>query len=202
MPAGSDLTVVPVDGRLPEDPHFCLTPVGLEVHGAPSYERWDDYGLVLWGLGQAATWAVGDWIEYGEARYGEKYAAAQALTLRAPEALMKLSYVSRRFPISRRRKAVGWSLHADVAALPPDEADALLEAVEREGLTRVELRERLRARRELEGPEVRVSLQVPLPATIREVLAFFRMARKDWVVRVDATRTPAGLTVEPPDQTP
>ena len=96
---------------------FRLQPLGLQVVGTPTYEQWEAYGGVLWMLGQAAQWAIGDWIEYGEATYGEKYTQAEALTKRSPDSLMNLAYVARRFPISRRRENLGWSFHAEVASL-------------------------------------------------------------------------------------
>jgi hypothetical protein len=49
------------------------------------------------------------------------------------QTLMNASAVARRFETSRRREALGFSHHAEVAPLPAAQADALLDAAEAEG---------------------------------------------------------------------
>ena len=43
-------------------PSFRLTPVGLRVHGTPTFDEYERYGQRLFTIGAAATWGVGDWL--------------------------------------------------------------------------------------------------------------------------------------------
>lgn len=53
---------------------------------------------------------------------------------------MNCAAVSRSFETSRRREVLSYSHHVEVASLPPDEADELLDKAEREGLSTREVR--------------------------------------------------------------
>ena len=169
---------------------FRLQPLGLQVVGTPTYEQWEAYGGVLWTLGQAAQWAIGDWIEYGEATYGEKYTQAEALTKRSPDSLMNLAYVARRFPISRRRENLGWSFHAEVASLTPEEADAVLTRAEAEGWSRADVRTE---RQRLRGKALPVAAPVEIQlgtATVAQVRAALVNADPDALVQVRGCQCP------------
>jgi len=184
------ITVATSTDAATEPATFSLGPLGLGVTGTPSYEAWAAYGGVLWTLGQATQWAVGDWIEFGERAYGEKYAQAEALSKRSPDALMTLAWVARRFPVSRRREILSWSHHAEVAGLPPAEADALLDRAEAEGLTRAEVR--ILRRQSRTGVALPLPLDVCLGvATVAQVRAALAAADPDAVVRVRGCRCPS-----------
>ena len=109
-------------------PKFTLTPIGLAVTGNPSFDEWCAEGRDLWRERNKHQWAIGDWVRFGETRFGEKYAQARAITQYAPQTLMNLVFVAERFEFSRRREApYSHSHHGAVAALPREDQDLLLD---------------------------------------------------------------------------
>lgn len=83
---------------------------------------------------------VGDWLNYGERSYGETYAQALEETDYSYQGLADAKYVSGRIEISRRRENIPFSIHREVASLPPEQQDRLLQEAERDGLTVREVR--------------------------------------------------------------
>ena len=97
------------------------------------FDEWARLGKELHKIRRWASWAIGDWLNYGEQRYGEMYAQALDDTQYSYQTLCNMKYVSSKFEISRRSGELSWSHHSDVAALPPKEADKWLErAAERD----------------------------------------------------------------------
>jgi hypothetical protein len=64
-----------------------------------------------------------------EARYGERKAMVEAGDWEGPkyQTCREAAMVCRKFETSRRREDLTFKHHREVAALPPDEADALLD---------------------------------------------------------------------------
>ncbi len=83
-------------------------------------------------------WWIGDWWAYGKHRYGDRAAIVQAQDWTGPsyQVCMYAASVCRRFPTtSRRREVLTFNHHAEVAALPHDQAEALLERAAPEWLS-------------------------------------------------------------------
>jgi hypothetical protein len=72
-------------------------------------------------------WLLGDWIAYGNQKFGERYARASKITGYDTQTLMNMVYVASHFPTSRRRENLSWSHHEALAALSPDEQDHWLD---------------------------------------------------------------------------
>jgi hypothetical protein len=53
-----------------------VTETGLHLESGLSFERWADVGGTLGRIGRSHKWWIGDWLNYGEREYGEKYAQA------------------------------------------------------------------------------------------------------------------------------
>lgn len=102
--------------------------------------EWLQQGRRLGALGRACNWWLGDWVRYGNARYGERYETAARLTGYEVQSLMNMAYVASRFEISRRRETLSWSHHAELAALDPPEQEEWLDRAEREQLSVLSLR--------------------------------------------------------------
>jgi hypothetical protein len=120
-----------------------LRPTGLEMPEGIDYDTWAAWGALLGRLGAALPWAVGDWLVWGEDRFPDRYSQAMEVTGLQVETLANYAWVCRAWPRSRRREAVAFGLHADLAALEETEQETWMEQVEREGWTRAELRRRL-----------------------------------------------------------
>ena len=94
------------------------------MHSSPDRHldlpEWIRQGKSLGTIGRGAAWWIGDWVNYGSAKFGEKYARAARITGYDIQSLMNMAYVAARFHISRRRENLSWSHHAEVAAAIPD----------------------------------------------------------------------------------
>jgi hypothetical protein len=122
-----------------------LSETGWSPKGDMSYEQWEAAGRELQRMGRAWQWWVGDWILYGEQRYGETYAQAIDLTGMDYKTLMNVVSVARRVETSLRSESLSWSHHVVVAALPPAEQSEWLERAEIEGMTVARLTTALRS---------------------------------------------------------
>jgi hypothetical protein len=88
---------------------------------------WLAAGVSLAEFGRVNNWWVGDWIRYGNSRWGEKYTEAARITGLESKTLRNIAYVASRFELSRRRDNLTWTHHAEVAALPPEQQDEWLD---------------------------------------------------------------------------
>jgi hypothetical protein len=113
---------------------------------------WLRQGCWLGSLGRAVGWWIGDWLRYGNARYGERYAAAERITGYDRQTLMNMAYVASRVELSRRREVLSFSHHAEVAALPAAEQERWLELAGSAGLSVRMLRQMVRRDRRHEQP--------------------------------------------------
>ena len=55
---------------------FSLDTTALVVRGEPSFDEWESVGAFLHQVDGAVQWWIGDWLNYGEKAYGEKYSQA------------------------------------------------------------------------------------------------------------------------------
>src|SRR5688500_17077028 len=69
------LTTVTADGELVVG-GFRFSPTGLVPIGQPDFEDWDRVGVFLRYIHTGSQFWLGDWLNYGEASYGERYAQA------------------------------------------------------------------------------------------------------------------------------
>lgn len=103
------------------DPKFSITPTGIQFNDELSFEEWDALGTRLGEVGKSIGFIIGDWINYGEGRYGEKYEESLARTGLAYTTLAHYSYVARKIQFCLRKQNLDYSLHATVAKLKTDE---------------------------------------------------------------------------------
>lgn len=115
-------------------------------------EQWEAAGLELQRVARSVNWLLGDWILYGEQRYGETYSDAIDLTAMEYDTLKNVVWVARNVLERSRRRDLSWSHHQAVAALPEGEQEMWLREAVDEGYTVARLRSRLAASR-AEDPE-------------------------------------------------
>jgi hypothetical protein len=116
-------------------------------------EGWVGWGRWLGMVDRASGWWLGDWVRYGNARYGERYKLAARITGYDGHTLMNMAYVASRFETSRRREELSFSHHAEVAALPREAQDLWLDTAVIAQLSVRALREEVkRSAREAEAP--------------------------------------------------
>lgn len=112
---------------------------GLTLPPDLSFEAWENIGKGLRAFEKNRLWYWGDWLNYGEEHYGERYAQAVEASDYTVGVLYNTTYVAKAFPISRRRE-ISWSHHQAVASLSVEEQDRWLDETEARGLTLSEVR--------------------------------------------------------------
>jgi hypothetical protein len=107
--------------------------------------RWMECGKQIGRVGNGTSWWIGDWLRYGNAKFGEKYALAARITGYDEQTLMNYVYVAAHVAIPQRHTDVSWSHHAEVAKLDPDGQARWLERIVCDRLSVKDLRLELRA---------------------------------------------------------
>lgn len=109
----------------------------LDVPKGQSFEEWRATGEKLQRTGHVLNWWIGDWWAAGSHRYGERAkTAAEGIFGKEFQTLANAASVCRAFETSRRREALSFSHHAEVASLPPTDADELLTIAEADRMNR------------------------------------------------------------------
>ena len=127
-----------------------FTSTGMLFANGLSYDDWSAIGETLQRMGFAIQFAIGDWLNYGERAYGEKYAQAILDTGRSYQTLMNYAYVANKIEFYLRRENLSFSHHSAIASLEPDQQARLLDDAERGGWTVADLYD---AKQELTGQE-------------------------------------------------
>jgi hypothetical protein len=133
-----------IDTIHPQPAPAVLGPVSWAPPHELSFEEWARQGHRLGAAGRGVGWWIGDWLNYGEAVYGEHYVRASQITGYEVQSLMNMAYVASRFATSRRRESLSWSHHAELAALSPEDQDAWLDRIDAERISVKDLRSELR----------------------------------------------------------
>jgi hypothetical protein len=138
----------PAERRLSIDSRAQTKRAGLSFFTAISIEDWLAIGDELHRVSDASAWWLGDWLVYGEQRFPERYRMAISSTNLSYKTLRNYAWVARRFPVARRRDALGLAHHAEVAALPEDDQDYWLDRTVARTWSVAELRRQLKLVRE------------------------------------------------------
>jgi hypothetical protein len=188
---------------------FTISRTGLEVHDHLSFEEWSGLAPVLNEAARGVAFVIGDWLLYGDDRFGgeaagkrgangaasrvrpEDYEAAVGMTGLDRATLHTYAHVSRRVPSSLRDKDLSWEHHKIVAKLPPADQQRWLglaadhHAGGRPVSTR-RLRRSISAGRLLDADEVNLpendkGIENHIPFVNRLVAWWARMKAKGWL---------------------
>jgi hypothetical protein len=145
MPAASTQAVAVVSPPMGDAFRFAnLTPVSWAPIRDLEVAEWAAAGRRLGAMGRCSQWGLGDWIRYGNSKFGERYSRAAGITGYDAQTLMNMVYVASRFAVSRRRENLSWSHHETVASLDPSVQDEWLDRAAAERLSISDLRVELR----------------------------------------------------------
>ena len=145
---GSTPGRVTADAPAPADAQTVMvTQVGLRMPPLLSYQRWELTGRRMAEVASSSAWCLGDWIIYGQSRYTDRYRHAIDVVGLDYQTIRNYAWVARRFSVDRRRAALSFQHHAEVASLPPSEQDHWLDRAEKSVWSRNELRRAVRAAR-------------------------------------------------------
>jgi hypothetical protein len=108
-----------------------MTTTGFALPADLAYEEWCATGHALARVGRAIQWAIGDWLNFGEAAYGERYAQAISELGLDYQTVSNYAWVARTFPASSREEKLTFRHHLDAAGVanPAQRAELLLRAV-------------------------------------------------------------------------
>jgi hypothetical protein len=120
---------------------YSISRAGLDIKDELTFEEWQSLGNELVPAAKSIAFIVGDWINYGETRYGEKYHEALRMTGLAYETLRQYSYVASRIKLWSRNHNLDWTHHKVIAKCKdPEEQKHWLDMADENGLSVARLR--------------------------------------------------------------
>jgi hypothetical protein len=175
----------------------------LLLRDGMSFDSWTAVGRRLGRVSSASAWALGDWLLFGERMFRGRYRSAVAASDLDYQTLRNYAWVARSIPPSRRRNALSFQHHTEVAALSEPEQDLWLRRAEAGHWSRNELRRQLAGRAtpapQESAPRVVVRVEVTREDAHRwrQAAASKQQELNDWVRAV--TDAAAQATLEDPD---
>ncbi len=121
-----------------------ISETGLDLPADLNFEEWQRTGETLGRIGRACQWWIGDWLNYGERAYGEKYSQAMEATGLDYETVRNYAWVADHVETVRRRTVLSWSHHQEVAALAPPDQERWLTSAEANGWSKAQLRRQIK----------------------------------------------------------
>lgn len=135
----SDKQQLQTDG-LPGD----LSVIGMTLSEDLTFEEWSELGQQLQNMERSIMWWIGDWLRFGERKFGEEAAqAVQEKTGYGEDTVRVAVWVSERIDPVTRVTDLTWSHHREVAGLEPKEQVELLKIAKTEGLSTRDLKKRV-----------------------------------------------------------
>ena len=113
---------------------------GLHLPPDLPWEQYESLAVMFGQLHRTSSWLIGDLLNFGEKRYGEKYVQAASLTGLSEHTCMNIASVCKYVPYSRRRDELSFSIHAEVAYKEPHEQVEWLKQASEQRWTRQQLR--------------------------------------------------------------
>lgn len=144
-------------GNPPREALSSITLIAWTPRRDLGFPEWAAAGRRLGAMGRCCQWTIGDWIRYGHAKFGERYAPAAKITGYDVQTLMNMVHVASRFEISRRRKNLSWSHHETVASLEIDQQEYWLDRAIAEKFSIADLRTEVKASRRAEATAARAA---------------------------------------------
>ena len=116
----------------------------IRFHAKLTWSEWKNLGAIVGSTVRVGPWLVGDWVNFGESRFGEKYTQALDVTSLSVERLRVCAWISSRFPPADRRSSLSFESHREVASLNEDERKHWLDLAEQNKWGSKDLRMELR----------------------------------------------------------
>ncbi len=131
-----------------ERPAGALSKIAWTPQRDLDHSDWLSTGRRLGAIGRCSQWWIGDWVRYGAARWGEKYAEAARVTGYDIASLRNMAWVAAQFDLSLRSDKLSWSHHVLLAPLDDvEEQRRWLRRASEERLSVADLRLELRSAR-------------------------------------------------------
>lgn len=124
------------------------TRVGLQMPAKMAYDEWERAGRQLADVLDSSSWWLGDWMVYGKDHYTDRYQRGIRAAGLSYQTLRNYAWVSRRFDLTRRRPALSFQHHAELASMQVADQELWLDRAEQGQWTTKQLRGALRAARQ------------------------------------------------------
>lgn len=144
-----------------------ISEVGMLFSSDLEYDEWYRLMQTLGRLETAFQFAIGDALNYGMAKYGEKYSNAIDATGFAYQSLANWTWVSKSVPIENRVSGLSWSHHRAVATCHQSEQQSLLLSAQARGISASDLLAEIQGETEEKKPAK--SITVPPGWTVDDV---------------------------------
>jgi len=131
-----------------------ITKNSLKLSENLTFEEWQQIGKQLQLMHGSIGFWIGDWLNFGEKKYGETYTQAVEETGLEVQTLMNYKWVAGAIEISRRRDDLSFSCHHEIASAPQEQQDILLEKAVKENLSSREVRDIIKEIKKLPTPEL------------------------------------------------
>lgn len=138
----------------PRPPGFA-SPIAWQPQQELDQHQWAATGRRLGMIGRCSQWWIGDWIRYGAARWGERYAQAARITGYDVASLRNMAWVASQYEdLSLRNDKLTWSHHVLLAPLEVPERAVWLQRAVEERLSVADLRIELHGAKRCEQPHL------------------------------------------------
>lgn len=119
-----------------------INETGLVLPPDMPYDAYEAVGRMLYLTRENIQWLIGDWLNYGEDTYeSDIYTQAAHMTGASTRSLYNWKYVAHSVPPQRRLSTVDYSHHAEVASLSASDQKRILKVTERDGLSKMQVRD-------------------------------------------------------------
>ena len=170
--------------------HRCVrsSRTGMQFDPLTPLEGWKALGAKISFYYEATAWWLGDWLLFGQMKYGRRYKEGIALTGLDYQTLRNYAVVARRFELSRRRDNLSFQHHAEVCALADDFQDSWLDLAAASQWSKTELRRRVRAAADCparRGPSatLRLVVEAHRDERWRQAAQQSGIALEEWITR-------------------
>lgn len=110
--------------------------VSLHLPEDMTFDDWSSVGRTLQQMERSVMWWVGDWLRFGERKYGETYTQAVDDTGYSVDTLKQAKWVAGAIEPCDRSHNLSWSHHMVAAGLDPERRREVLAIAERDGLSK------------------------------------------------------------------
>lgn len=124
---------------------FKLHKNGLTAIGTPTFEQWEEVGRFIKKAEGAVQLWLGDWVNYGEHAYGEKYSQALDVTELDYGTLRNAASVANRVDLSLRGDKLTYNHFKEIAPLEKKDQERFVKEAEEQDLSVAQLRQQIKA---------------------------------------------------------
>lgn len=167
--------------------------VALHLPEGMPFDEWAGIGRTLQQMERSVMWWIGDWLRYGERRYGETYSQAIEVTDYSVDTLRQAKWVAEAIEPCKRLHNLSWTHHRDAASLPPEQRDEALATAARDGLSTRELKALCRQEKNRVGAKHDTCTVMDLHRLVERGTKFGTVyADPPWIYDNQATRAATG----------